>query len=62
MVAAGDVVMASGDTATIAVNGGTITIAGAPIATVDVQASNGVIHVISAVMVPPGLDVAALLG
>jgi uncharacterized surface protein with fasciclin (FAS1) repeats len=62
MVTTGDVVMASGDTATIAINGGTITIAGAPIATVDVPASNGVIHVISAVMVPPGLDVAALLG
>lgn len=62
MVAAGDVAMASGDTATIVVDGETITIAGAPIASVDVQASNGVIHVISAVMVPAGIDVAALLG
>jgi len=62
MVAAGDVAMASGDTATIVVDGETITIAGAPITSVDVQASNGVIHVISAVMVPAGIDVAALLG
>ncbi|MFM1751268.1 MAG: hypothetical protein RL119_230 [Actinomycetota bacterium] len=62
MVAAGDVAMASGDTATIVVDGETITIAGSPITAVDVQASNGVIHVIGAVMVPAGIDVAALLG
>lgn len=62
MVAAGDVTMASGDTATIAVDGSTITIADAPISAVDVQASNGVIHVIDAVMVPADVDVAALLG
>ena len=61
MVAAGDVEMASGDTATIVVDGSTITIAGAPISSVDVQASNGVIHVIDAVMVPAGIDVTALL-
>lgn len=62
MVAAGDVEMASGDTATIVVDGSTITIAGAPISAVDVQASNGVIHVIDAVMVPADVDVTALLG
>ena len=61
MVAAGDVEMASGDTATIVVDGSTITIAGVPISSVDVQASNGVIHVIDAVMVPAGIDVTALL-
>jgi len=61
MVAAGDVEMASGAMATIVVDGETITIAGAPITAVDVQASNGVIHVISSVMVPADVDVAALL-
>jgi uncharacterized surface protein with fasciclin (FAS1) repeats len=60
-VAAGDVEMASGAMATIVVDGETITIAGAPITAVDVQASNGVIHVISSVMVPADVDVAALL-
>jgi uncharacterized surface protein with fasciclin (FAS1) repeats len=62
MVAAGDVEMASGDMATIAVDGSTITIAGSTITAVDVQASNGVIHVIDAVMVPADVDVTALLG
>jgi uncharacterized surface protein with fasciclin (FAS1) repeats len=62
MVAAGDVEMASGAMATIAVDGSTITIAGSPISAVDVQASNGVIHVIDAVMVPADIDVTALLG
>ena len=61
MVAAGDVEMASGDTATIVVDGSTITIAGAPISSVDVAASNGVIHVLDAVMVPADVDVTALL-
>ena len=61
MVAAGDVEMANGDMATIAVDGANITIAGAPIAAVDVAASNGVIHVVSAVMVPADLDIEALL-
>ena len=60
-VAAGDVKMASGDSATIAVSGSTITIAGSKISAVDVDASNGVIHVLDAVMVPAGVDVAALL-
>lgn len=61
MVSAGDVEMASGATATIVVDGETITIAGAPITAVDVEASNGVIHVISSVMVPADVDVEALL-
>ena len=61
LVAAGDVEMASGDTATIVVDGANISIAGAPISAVDVDASNGVIHVIDAVMVPADVDVTALL-
>lgn len=61
MVAAGDVEMANGVMATIAVDYGNITIAGAPIAAVDVAASNGVIHVLGGVMVPADLDIEALL-
>lgn len=61
MVAAGDITTAGGDVATIAVDGDTITIDGAKITAVDVQASNGVIHVIDAVMVPDDVDVDALL-
>jgi uncharacterized surface protein with fasciclin (FAS1) repeats len=60
-VAAGEVEMASGDTATITVDGG-VKIDDANVVTVDVDASNGVIHVIDAVIVPAGVDVAALLG
>lgn len=62
MVTAGDVAMANGDSATIVIDGATITIAGATISAVDVAASNGVIHVLNAVMVPAGIDVGALLG
>lgn len=61
IVSAGDVEMASGDMATIVVDGSKITIAGAPISSVDVKASNGVIHVVDAVMVPADVDVTALL-
>ena len=61
LVAAGDVEMASGDTATIVVDGANISIAGAPITAVDVDASDGLIHVIDAVMVPADVDVTAHL-
>lgn len=61
LVTAGDVQMASGDTATIVIEGETITIAGAEIKEVDVASANGVIHVINSVMVPAGVDVTALL-
>lgn len=61
MVTAGDVEMANGAMATIVVDGSSITIAGAPISGVDVEASNGVIHVLDAVMVPSDVDVDALL-
>jgi len=33
---------------------------GANVVTVDIEASNGVIHVIDAVILPPDVDVAAL--
>lgn len=60
-VAAGDVTMASGDVAKIVVTGTTITIADAKISAVDVDASNGVIHVVDKVMVPAGVNLGALL-
>jgi uncharacterized surface protein with fasciclin (FAS1) repeats len=42
------------------VSGSTITIADAKITGVDVDASNGVIHVIDKVIVPPTVDLASL--
>jgi uncharacterized surface protein with fasciclin (FAS1) repeats len=52
LVAAGPVVMANGDTATISLNGG-LSIDGAKIAAVDWLGSNGVIHILDEVMLPP---------
>ena len=60
-VAAGDVATVEGSTVTIATDGG-VMVNDAKVTTTDVDASNGVIHVIDAVLVPPTVDVAALLG
>jgi uncharacterized surface protein with fasciclin (FAS1) repeats len=62
MVEPGEVTMADESVATLSAEGDALFINDAEIVTVDVMASNGVIHVIDAVIVPPGLDVAALLG
>jgi uncharacterized surface protein with fasciclin (FAS1) repeats len=51
--------MANGESATIATEGG-VTIDGANVVTVDVMASNGVIHVIDAVIIPASVDLSAL--
>jgi uncharacterized surface protein with fasciclin (FAS1) repeats len=60
-VAAGDVASVEGSPITITVDGGTVMLNGsATVTAVDVEASNGVIHVIDAVILPPGLDVSAL--
>jgi uncharacterized surface protein with fasciclin (FAS1) repeats len=40
---------------------GTVTVNGATVTTADVEASNGVIHVIDEVLVPPSVDVNSLL-
>lgn len=61
MVAAGDVEMASGDKATITVEGTNVSIAGVAVTSVDVQASNGVIHVLGGVMVPADIDINAFM-
>ena len=61
-VESGPVTMVQGEDAEIVADGDTLTIAGANIIATDVAASNGVIHVIDAVIVPPSIDPAALLG
>jgi uncharacterized surface protein with fasciclin (FAS1) repeats len=58
-VTAGDVPTVEGSTIEIATDGG-VTVNGANVTATDVEASNGVIHVIDAVLVPPTVDVAAL--
>ena len=60
-VAAGDVPSVEGSNITVTVDAGTVTLNGSSkVIATDVAASNGVIHVIDAVILPPGLDVSAL--
>lgn len=61
MVSAGDVATVEGQNITITTEGG-VKVNGANVIATDVMASNGVIHVIDAVIVPPDVDPAALLG
>jgi uncharacterized surface protein with fasciclin (FAS1) repeats len=49
----GDVPTVEGSTVTITVDGGTVKVNDATVTTADVTASNGVIHVIDTVLVPP---------
>jgi uncharacterized surface protein with fasciclin (FAS1) repeats len=58
-VMAGDVATVEGSTIAIATDAG-VTVNGANVTTVDVTASNGVIHVIDQVIVPPTVDLASL--
>jgi uncharacterized surface protein with fasciclin (FAS1) repeats len=57
----GDVATVEGQTVTLSTADG-VTVNGANVVTADVEASNGVIHVIDAVLLPPGVDPAALTG
>jgi transforming growth factor-beta-induced protein len=60
-VAAGDVPSVEGSPITVTVDGGKVMLNGsANVVATDVAASNGVIHVIDAVILPPGLDVSSL--
>jgi transforming growth factor-beta-induced protein len=59
-VTAGPVETVEGSEATISTDGG-VKIDGANVVATDIMASNGVIHVIDAVLVPKGVDAAALL-
>jgi uncharacterized surface protein with fasciclin (FAS1) repeats len=58
-VTAGDVETVEGSTIAITTDGG-VEVNDANVTATDVDASNGVIHVIDAVLVPPTVDVAAL--
>jgi len=58
-VAAGDITTLEGSTFTIATEGG-VKVNTANVTATDVPASNGVIHVIDAVLVPASIDVSSL--
>jgi transforming growth factor-beta-induced protein len=45
-----------GEDVTIVVDGTTVTVNGATVTAVDIEATNGIIHVIDAVIVPPSVD------
>ena len=55
-----DVATVEGQTVTLSTMGG-VTVNGAKVVAADVAASNGVIHAIDAVILPPGVDVAKLV-
>jgi uncharacterized surface protein with fasciclin (FAS1) repeats len=60
-VVAGDVPSLEGSAITVTIADGVVLNGSAHVVTADVAASNGVIHIIDAVIVPPSLDVATLL-
>ncbi len=60
-VTAGDVPTVEGSTISIDVANGVVLNGAATVTTADVEASNGVIHVIDTVIVPPSVDVSSLL-
>lgn len=60
-LSAGDVASVEGSNITVAIADGKVTLNGSSnVVTADVAATNGVIHAIDAVILPPGLDVSAL--
>lgn len=61
-VAPGAVATVQGEEITIAADGDVLTVNDATITAVDVEADNGVIHVIDSVLVPPSIDPSVLLG
>jgi len=61
-VTTGDVATLEGSNIAIDTADGVVLNGSATVTAADVEASNGVIHVIDAVILPPGLDVTALLG
>lgn len=58
-ISAGDVATVEGQTVTVTTDEG-VQVNGANVVTADVEASNGVIHVIDSVLLPPDVDPAAL--
>jgi uncharacterized surface protein with fasciclin (FAS1) repeats len=61
-VTEGDVASVEGSAISITVGDGVVLNGTANVTATDVVASNGVIHVIDAVILPPGLEVSSLLG
>jgi uncharacterized surface protein with fasciclin (FAS1) repeats len=61
-VTTGDVTTVEGSTFAVDTSNGVVINGTANVTATDIMASNGVIHVIDAVILPPGVDVAALLG
>lgn len=61
-VTTGDVASVEGSTIAVEVTDAGVTVNGANVTAVDIEASNGVIHVIDQVILPEGLDVTPLLG
>jgi len=60
-LSAGDVASVEGSNITVAITDGKVSLNGSSnVVIADVAASNGVIHAIDAVILPPGLDVSAL--
>lgn len=59
-IAPGEVETVEGQPVTITVDGSDVQVNGAEVVTADVMASNGVIHVINEVLLPPGFDPASL--
>ena len=59
-VTAGDVASVEGQNITVTTNDGGVQVNGANVVAADVAASNGVIHVIDAVILPPDVDPSAL--
>lgn len=53
-----DVATVNGESVTITVNGDTVMVNDATVTATDIQASNGVIHVIDSVLLPPSLTAA----
>jgi uncharacterized surface protein with fasciclin (FAS1) repeats len=60
-VTAGDVASLEGSAIAVTTTDGVVLNGTAHVVTADVAASNGVIHIIDAVIVPPAVDVASLL-
>jgi uncharacterized surface protein with fasciclin (FAS1) repeats len=60
-IADGDVATVEGQTVALSTADG-VTVNGAAVLIADVPANNGVIHAIDAVLLPPDVDPAALLG
>lgn len=59
-VTTGNVATVEGQTIALNTAGGKVTVNGANVTTADVMASNGVVHIIDQVLLPPGFDPATL--